>query len=584
MSSSQILQHLLSYQLTHLNPAEPLAQWDADQLVKAYLKAWPEPFRDLDYTLLRARLQMLRTRIVELEQLRNQYPPNRRNVALERDLASVLFKRKILLWLVFPIRDLPTEILNIIFRYVVWSSDGVEQATEHRLTLTWTCRRFRAVALADRTLWNSVWFRDAAPWKRSLAFIERAGNATLDIRINEKERPPVPAPAPGQPAPPPPPAPPLITVQQINQLLDSLVQKVPQIRILVVILQDMDVVETFLRRFAAAGPPRALERFELHRTGSPLLWPKEKSIGSGGIHPLSAHAAPKLRWLALNGVSIDWNRLQPALIRTLDLRRLSHESCPSSERWSRLLQESPELYKLALDSAAPQWFPQRGAHVRPVSLPNLRDLTLGNMSCIFAIHTLLHMQVPGVMSLNLVSLIGQDYGPLFEYLSGTFKEVRYLQASSVDIAPTDQNMRRMIRFFDNSPHLKYLKVAQVKSIFLDALVCDPRPTRNSLAAGEEEQSPVLCPELRTLYFSNHPIGEIISLVQRREHLQVRFKNIYMPSTNQVRLTQEEFEKLRPHADHVESVWPMYVTPEEDAIYDEMANSIGVERKHKHLIR
>ncbi|KAH9898200.1 hypothetical protein C8Q73DRAFT_683989 [Cubamyces lactineus] len=565
----------------HLNgsPA-PLRQWDDDTLIRAYLKTCAEPQSEPDPGLFQARLTMFNMRIDELRDLLKKHG---RSIDVERDLAAMLYKRKLLLWMSFPIRDLPTEILTTIFRYVVWSSSGADQATQHRLWLTWVCRRFREVALGDQTLWNSVWFRDSPPWRRSLAFIERAGTAPLDIRINEKERPEgVPENARTNL--------PIITVPQINLILDALIPRIRQLRILVVVLEDMDVIETFMRRFSDAGPPEILERFEMHRTGTPYLWPPEKSAGSGGYLPLNRHPAPKLRWLSLNGLTIDWNTLPPTNLRTIDLRRMCFQACPTSERWSQMLSASPDLFKLSLDAAGPQWTPRRLGSIRPVSLPHLRDLIIGDMSCLFALHILAHMEAPRVMSLALMTLTGQDYGPLMEIMTGRFPEVRLLQIQGMELNKTDVNMMRTVKWFESMPRLKLFKFSQTKSYLLEALLADPRQYRApdemdvQPAEGGQEVRPVVCPELSAVYFHTQGDGDVLMLAKGRKEIGAPLKKVYMPSTYQTPATTQEMSMIREFVEQCFITPHMVVTEEEDVIHEEMANSLGLAVKWRRYKR
>ncbi|KAI0375200.1 hypothetical protein BV20DRAFT_254968 [Pilatotrama ljubarskyi] len=551
----------------------PMEQWDSDELIRTYLKNGHEPQKQPDPELIRTRLKMFRVRMFELEKLRARILPAT-SYEFDRELAAVMYKRKLLLWMSFPIRDLPAEILTTIFRLVVWSSTGADQATQHRLWLTWVCKRFREVALADSTLWNSVWFRDSAPWKRSLAFIERAGTAPLDIRINEKERPEdLPEHLTANY--------PIITVDQINIILDVLIPRVPQLRILVVVLEDMDVIETFMRRFSSAGPPEILERFEMHRTGAPYLWPREKSQEAGAEYPLSGYPTPKLRWLSLNGLSIDWNRLPPTNLRTIDLRRMCVQACPTPDRWSEMLAASPELFKLSLDAAGPQWTAQRLESIRAIDLPCLRDLIIGDMSCLYALQILAHMNAPRVMSLALMTLTGQDYGPLMEMMTGRFPEVRLLQIQGMELNKTDVNVRRAVKWFESMPRLKLFKFSQTKPYLLEALLADPREYRTpdemevQVADGQEETRPIICPELEALYFQQQGDKEVSTIVKGRKELGVPLRRVYTPNTNQPNVTPEEMARIREHVGQLFVIYHMLVTEEEDVIHEEMANSLGL---------
>ncbi|KAI0715404.1 hypothetical protein C8Q76DRAFT_599845, partial [Earliella scabrosa] len=456
------------------------------------------------------------------------------SMEVDRELASILYKRKLLLWMTFPILELPSEILTIIFRYVVWSSLGADQANLHRLRLSWVCRRFRQIALGDQTLWNSIWFRDSFPWERSFTFIERSGTSYLDLRINEKER------RPGEQANPTHPA---ITVPQIDLILDVILPKISQIRILVVIVEREDVAERFVSRFSTAGYPALLERYEVHRSGKPYLWPHEKATGFGGQYPLSVFPTPKLRWLSLNGIPLDWTKFNPANLRTIDLRRMPLQACPTSTRWTEMLEASPWLYKLSLDAAGPQWSPTRLQAARRINLPNLRDLLIGDVSCLFGMYMLAHINAPDVMSLSLMHLTGQDYTQLIQLLTGMFPKLRLLAMWTVETPTEEDNLRVVVRWLESMPRLKMLKIAEMKRFILDAFYVDPtrfwsnEQTELYAEKWKEQHGdidivpPVLLPELQYLYFQAQKDDDVSSLIKGRKRIGKPFTRAFMPDVN-----------------------------------------------------
>ncbi|KAI0673333.1 hypothetical protein C8Q78DRAFT_617902 [Trametes maxima] len=553
----------------------PMQQWNSDELMRSYLKKPILLQEPADQVLIQTRLRMFRVRMFELQKLRASIRP-RISKDLDEELATVLYKRKILLWFTFPILELPDEIITLIFRLVVWSSATADQATLHRVHLSWVCRRFRDVALADQTLWNSVWFRDPPPWTRSLTFIERAGTAPIDVRINDIDPPARPDRSATS-------ARPLITVDQINLILDALLPKITQLRILVVVLDNMQAIEVFMERFSRAGPPKIMERFEVHRRGAPYLWPKEKSTGVGGRLPISRYEIPNLRWLSLNGLPIDWNRFPLTNLRTIDLRRMCFQSCPTSKRWSQILAGCPDLYKLSLDAAGPQWVDQRLSSIRPVSLPHLRDLIIGDMSCLFALHIFAHMDAPNIMSLSLTMLTGQDYGPLLEMLTGRFKLVRLLSIQCMELDKTEVNVMRTVKWFESMPRLRMFKFARMQPYFLQALLADPRDYRPAdemevqTPEGEEEERPVLCPELDALYFHSQSSREVAEIVEGRKALGKPIKRAYTLAQNQPFLTPDEITRIRANVEQFRVISNMLVTEEEDIIHEEIANSLGLDR-------
>ncbi|KAI0756808.1 hypothetical protein C8Q80DRAFT_1090501 [Daedaleopsis nitida] len=566
-----------------------LDSWNNDALIKQYLATCGEPRRDIpiDSVLLKARIQMFRSRMFELDALRARtLAEGRDSEEVDRELAAILYKRKLLLCMTFPILDLPSEILSIIFRSVVWSSFGADQANTHRLNLTWVCRRFRDVAMNDQTLWNSIWFRDAFPWTRSFEFIKRSGTAPLDIRIDDKDKKTADKDKDKANE-----ADDAITLPQIDLILNAILPKIRQIRILVVLLKKEETVERFVTRFSTAGHAVWLERYEVHRCGEPYLWPHHKTTGSGGIIPLSVFPTPKLRWLAINGIPVDWETVSTANLVTLDLRRMPIQACPPSKRWLEMLRECPSLYKLHLEAAGPQLrrsvIADLHLHInrlQRVHLPSLRELILGDVSCAFGIYLLAHMHAPRVMSLTLTHLGKQNYSDLVQYTTGLFPELRILSLWTLETPQTDDHRRLIVRWLESMPHIKMLKVAEGASRFLlDSFSKDPEH------GDEEMMTPVLLPELEYLFFQTQlhipqaTTDDLSALVVGRSEMGKPFHKVYVPDVSARSISEAELDKVRAHSNLVITYQQGILTTEEEvAIHSTMLNSL--EPGHPLLVR
>ena len=525
------------------------------------------------------RAVMIQDRMLQLHTLRASLD-GRANVEIDTELASVLYKRKLLSWMSFPILDLPTEILAIIFHFVVCSSASADQATEHRLRISWVCKRFREVAIADQNLWNSIWFHEKYPWTRALAFVERAGTSPIDICISEMVK------KPGEKEKPP-----SMTVQEINYLLDRILPKIGQIRIVVVLLDDMEVVQTFLSRFANAGPARWLERFEVHWMDQKHLWPSILTDGKGGLLPLSYHPTPNLRCLCLNGPTINWSRLDPVNLRTIDLRRMPTYACPLSDRWTELLTASPDLYNLALDAAGPQWKFDAAAPripVKRVHLPNLRVLVLANIAASFALWALAHIYAPGVMELTLTNLAGIGYAEAILRMP-PFTNVRLLTLSAFHVPESENNKLMMIRWFMGMPRLRMLKIVGLQRFVLDtfhedaSVVCTPDGLerfydlqRKAGVPADELVPPVACRALETLWFQGQQAMDISTFVTKRNALGKRakpIKTVYTPLSHRQNVTDDEMKKIMDAGARFLLITNCD-TPEEHAIHVEASASVG----------
>ena len=84
-------------------------------------------------------------------------------------------------------------------------------------------------------------------------------------------------------------------------------------------------------RDAGVAPAR-LERFELYRTSRPRLWIGPHFEPEEHREPIAlcnGSVLPKLNYLCLNGVHIDWNVTHISNLTVLDLRRLAMECNPT---------------------------------------------------------------------------------------------------------------------------------------------------------------------------------------------------------------------------------------------------------------
>ncbi|KAH8099357.1 hypothetical protein BXZ70DRAFT_943375 [Cristinia sonorae] len=516
----------------------PLDTWNDPGLLATYLRKTKEPSGDrgVDPQSIRARAAYLRRRIEDLERVRSQLEPARLGL-VDTELASARFKHKIALWLMFPINQLPPEILALIFHFVLNSSDGPHQAVWHRLVITWVCRYWRDVAINDKLFWNIIWFRDRPPYTRSLAWVDRAGSALLEIRIDEMKR------RAGETEDPP-----KLTREQVNAVMDALLAKVSTLRTLVMVVHTRPAALAVLEKFRAAGQPVSLERFEIHRSGPPNESP---SVVTPATHPdegrehivLFNGDAPRLKWLVINGVGIDWRQSPIANLTTIDLRRLSSPCCPPLDRWLDILQACPSLYRLALDAAGPKLQPDSDAISRPpVDLLNLRDLFIGDASVLYAKYIFTYMTTPALTCLTLLNLWNDDFGPLFDLLVGRFPNLRILALYHIQVARIDIHLNSLARFFDSIPRLQYLKLSRAAQLIGESLLENPREHRRGRIHYTDTKREVLCPELRWMTVHFQEVALVKTVLRRRRELGAPFQKVYyLPANPQY--TKEAMEEL-----------------------------------------
>ncbi|THH33462.1 hypothetical protein EUX98_g744 [Antrodiella citrinella] len=554
-----------------------LDKWDDPGLLSVHLQHTKEPSleRPLDVVVLKARAQILKARIRSLQHTHDALAP-RHNVTVDTELAGSRFKRKILLWLTFPINDLPPEILATIFHMVLNASESPQQAVLHRLRMTWVCNYWRHVAINDKLFWNVIWFRDSPPFARSLTWVDRAGTAPLDIRIDERQREEEET------------EDPKLTREEVSELMDALLAKVGTIRTMVIVLGTWAGSLAAMEKFSHAGEPSSLERFELHRSGL-------HSYSGLAVHPvvpqdpdeshdpivLCGGVAPRLRWLVINGISLDWYRSPLSDLTTLDLRRIEMSDCPPLPRWLEILEGCPRLYRLSLDAAGPKWLASDVPSPRPpVELPYLREVFVGDCSLAYASFIFKYLSAPGLVCLTMMNMFSECFGPLFEALIGQFPLVRILALYHIAMYATDYNISRVTRLLESMPHIEYLKVSKVPPLVLNAFLEDPRNHRRASVLSEdpqpsEEDPVVVCPDLHVLTVHEQD-KSIVRFTSGRKSLGSPIRKTYFSPINLI-LTTQEFEDLRSSVIDIEPLTELIVlTPEEQVIHKEMLVSAELE--------
>lgn len=396
--------------------------------------------------------------ILALEAQIAQLGPNRdqriedRLVYERADLAVRYFR-------IFKINEMPPEILANIFRFVVWAVGSPQEGVNARLGVTHVCRYWRQVAVMDTTLWSAVWFRDQHPYTRSWTFLDRAQQTMLDIRINDTPQNPM-------------------TDDQARVFMDRLVPKLSHTRMLIMLFQDWEPILTIMKRLYQAGrsgQPISLERFELHRSSKPFLWPGASFQPVGHqrtSYPLFGGARlPNLTFFSANAVTFDWEKSVLSNLTTLDLRRIPIELSPNVDLFRRILQTSLHLEKLSLDGAGPSCQPSYRNIQGKIILGNLHTLVVANFTLQYASQIFSHIAAPNLNDLTLMNFMG-DYTQLWATLRGEFPRVRILTLYGVTCTVSPVGLRTFINFLSSMPDVAYLRMASVGLDVLQAFLYD----------------------------------------------------------------------------------------------------------------
>lgn len=444
-----------------------------------YIKDWiPHPLSPQELSAYRALTEsdVQKIRRLEAKQAAN-FP------VLERLTEDALWMARLDYGFHFPrifrINDLPTEIIANIFHYVVWSCREPQDGIRARATITGICRHWRTVALGDPTIWNAIWFRDRPHYERSWTWFDRAGTAPLDIRIGDTKEEP-------------------LSLQAMEELLNNLFAKLSYIRILVIVVQDWDpalLVLDRLRNVARDNTPMVMERFEMHRAGSPYVQMGDGYEPSFYLQPMALFggaAIPSFQYFSVNGIHVDWMKSQLVNLTTLDIRRIPLERAPTLSQFRGLLSNSPALRKLILDGAGPQWQLEEATTYPPIVLHNLRIMVLGDFSMSYGVYILSQISAPHVLDVTLMNLTGEDYSPFFTALHTP--EIKLLCIYNVEIIISPKLATTMVKWLESMPLLTYLRISNIQEMLIDFFLYDPQ----SESMAVEPPARVISPKLAFL--------------------------------------------------------------------------------------
>lgn len=376
-----------------------------------------------------------------------------------------------LTWRLFPINKFPVEILAKIFGMVAWSVPDAQGGVIARMRLTWVCKQWREVAVNNRSLWSSIWFNDRFPYTRSLLFLDRAGSAPLDIRLNEHIRYFV---SRGDPAEE-------LSAERTRFVMGKILAKADQIRRLFILVENwpgMLVAQEMLQN--APRPMSQLQHLELHRTGrfdSTAMDIDPNPFSNPTV--LSGRIIPALTHLTLNGTHIDWQNSSLSNLTTLDLRRNSVRGMPPIHVFLDVLRASPRLHKLCLDGAAPAPPNETPAeNMSPVVFANLAMLCIGDFSLQYCIYLVSWIIAPNVLDLTLQNLNAEDFGLFLKSITGKFPRVHVLTLTAFEVDEIRPNERILSRWYHSMPDVTYLRLRQITPMILNVLNADFRFHKN----------------------------------------------------------------------------------------------------------
>ena len=417
-------------------------------------------------------------------------------------------------WRCFRLHDLPTELLIHIFRIFAWSTTDPSAQARRIMSLTWVCRYWRQTLISSATMWSVILFKHPPPYEQAFTWLERAGTSPLYVGIEERHSPEdnttdddddIEA---------------KFSAEQIAWLMDKLLEKLPQIRHLVIIVERRWTTAMALDKLALIRHSQeklCLERLEIHRTGYPQLWHKELDSGPHRTPRklLGGAEVPSLKHVVLNAVHVDWVNSRLSNLTHLDIRDIVRDLSPNERGFRDILWNCPNLVSLTLDGFGPRWTMIDTVFVPAVNLSHLRVLAMKNLPSEYALFVLAQFTAPHVRKLTLTGMDRQDTTPFLIALTSSFKELRMLELKNFDLSKRRRDKPAIIQWLDSMPDLEYLLADGLQPHFFDALF--------RYQVSDDPARPVvfyhqpLCPKLHTLeYYNMHPAVVLKFAVLRQE--------------------------------------------------------------------
>ena len=235
---------------------------------------------------------------------------------------------------------------------VHWPSYGSKIV--HWVHITWVCRQWREVAIADCGLWTKIYGRDSTHGRWLPTFLDRASDALLDVDIG-----------------------PARTWQdeafEFKDMLNVLAPHASTIRTFSLVADDNKPQENMWMTITPLlTQMRNLEDLSLHFYSSAQFPFSTDGLTRGEL--------PRLHSLHFNNVHFPWSSPLYNSLRELILNNIPSSRAPAAEDILRILHSSPDLERFEMDNSSYQ-YPAFTAsltvdQLSPVSLPRLYNMRI----------------------------------------------------------------------------------------------------------------------------------------------------------------------------------------------------------------
>ena len=436
-------------------------------------------------------------------------------------------------WSLFPINELPEEILENIFFHTIYGSDaeGIEdprtsyrEIVRSRITLGSVCRHWRSLVINTPEIWSKVLVSSPQPHRYLQLCAKRAKAHPLAIFLdyrkhnwNKSESDF------------------LLGREKMKELMTLITRNMNQIRELLIYVDTWEEMCSVLEVLKHSPPPRMLRRIELYRSGKPYVVftsPSFLRAISSSFPLFRGTYIPSLTRVLFCGVNINYSSSNLRGLRSISLLNMAVEHMPSLEEFLSILRESPLLEELYLDGACARAPEPSQTHQQPlVVLNHLSELMITNLIPQYARFLLSLFSAPRLKRLSLENLITQDFSSVIDSLTGKFPEVTVLGINGLQIG---RNLRNpdlrykdiFISWLRTLSKVRYLRVSNVPDLFFEAFLLDRSGRINSHNISE---TPV-CPKLEALEVLSRSVDKMIvcDFLARRSSIGFPIKDLFLP--------------------------------------------------------
>jgi hypothetical protein len=208
-----------------------------------------------------------------------------------------------------------------------------------------------------------------------------------------------------------------------------------------------------------------------------------------------------------------------------------------------MLANNSTLKKLILDGAGPKWPDEPVILLKPIPMPNLKALIMGDFSLAYGKYVFTQLHAPNIVELTLMNLMVEDYSAFFKCLTPKLPALKLLSIYNAEIKePSDEAKRSLVGWLKSVPNLTYLRVSGVSAEFLNFFLYNPE-TLEPAPDRPQKAKQVICPKLAYLEYNAVNTDIISAWVLKRRLLGAPLEKVYVGAATAPKVKPEQQKSL-----------------------------------------